>query len=456
MSQNEQQELPLSKDEYSKVNNESQVRQSERVRLRQLLSFFLPLGLSSTLVTISHVIINSTLARSPNPEFIIASYAIPLSFNSLTERPLALLRQTCSTLVRDRISFRAMATLSNYVLISTLLVSFFVAYTPIGEWVFRYLFGVDEALLQPIIQVYRVLMFVSIFSGLRCLYHGIIISNMRTKWLTIGMVIRLAAMYVLSLYFINRGVNSGIVGAIIFLSGMMIESIVAMIEGRRLLKTSIPVKKENHPIETKAHIFKFYKPLLMSSFIAAVIGPGINAMLGKTVNIQLAISSFAVASSLNLLMLSFFSYLHQIVINFYNKDAQAAKRFVFVMAFIPGLLTGILGFTPLGELALSNVMGVSGELLDASLQTLRILTLYSLIFPWIDICNGYIMLLGQTKAMLRSQSMNAAVTISMLVLLVAITPGWNGMIGALAQSIGLLAEFVVLALVIRSIQRANA
>lgn len=149
--------------------------ESNRITTKQLLAFFLPLGLSSTLVTISHVIINSTLARSPDPEFIIASYAIPLSFIALTERPVVLLRQTCSALVRDRISFRAMASVSNFVLISVMLVSALVAYTPLGEWVFRYLFAVDEALLQPIIHVYRILMFVIIFSGIRCLYHGIII-----------------------------------------------------------------------------------------------------------------------------------------------------------------------------------------------------------------------------------------------------------------------------------------
>lgn len=429
--------------------------ESNRITTRQLLAFFLPLGLSSTLVTISHVIINSTLARSPDPEFIIASYAIPLSFIALTERPVVLLRQTCSALVRDRISFRAMASVSNFVLISVMLVSALVAYTPLGEWVFRYLFAVEEALLQPIIHVYRILMFVIIFSGIRCLYHGIIIFNMRTKWLTIGMVIRLAAMYLLSLYFIHRGVDSGQVGAIIFLVGMIIESAVAVMEGRRLLKKEIPEKKPEHEVETKSQIFKFYKPLLYSSFVAAIIGPAINAMLGKTVNIQLAIASFSLASSLNLLVLSFFTYLHQIILNFYNKDTQTVKRFVFIMAFIPGLLTGLLGFTPLGPLALTHVMGVSNDLMSGSLSTLRVLALYSLIYPWIDICNGIVMLRAQTAAMLKSQSMNMTVTICTLVLCVLLAPGWNGVIGALAQSFGVAAELITILWIIRSINRSD-
>lgn len=438
----------------SKVDSKQISKQ--KVKMSQLLSFFLPLGFSSTLVTISHVIINSTLARAPNPEFIIASYAIPLSFAMLTERPVILLRQTCSALVRDRVSFRALANMSLYIFSSIMLLCLLVAYTPLGEWVFRYLFGVDDSLIQPIIEVYRVLMFVAIFSGIRGLYQGIIISNMRTKWLTIGMIARLAAMYALSLYFIHIGFITGIVGAIIFLVGMIIEAGMAVWEGRKLLREVIPEKKADHPITSKKPIFQFYRPLLFSSFFSAIIGPAINAMLGKTVNIELAIASFAVASSVNMLVLSFFLYLHQIVLNFYRKDAQASKRFVFTVAWIPGILSCMLGYTAVGPFILTNVMGVSGELLTASLHTLRVITIYSFIFPWIDICNGYIMLIGQTKAMFRSQAMNVITTVSVLLLLVFVTPGWNGMIGAMAQSLGVLAELIVLLLFIRSLKKDSA
>ncbi|UUZ93867.1 hypothetical protein LJK87_04030 [Paenibacillus sp. P25] len=53
------------------MNNQPTVR----ITYRRLLAFFIPLGISASLVTISHVIINSTLARSAHPEIIIASYA---------------------------------------------------------------------------------------------------------------------------------------------------------------------------------------------------------------------------------------------------------------------------------------------------------------------------------------------------------------------------------------------
>ncbi|TXK86058.1 multi antimicrobial extrusion protein MatE [Paenibacillus sp. N3.4] len=422
----------------------------ENIAWKQLISFFLPLGLSATLVTLSHVIINSTLARAENPEIVIASYALPLSLLGITERPVVLLRQACSALVRDRVSFRAMAVVSSYVFACIILIGLMICYTPVGEWVFLYFFGIERELLSTTLSVYRILMYVSIFSGLRCLFHGIIIFNMRTKWLTIGMCVRIMAMYLLSLYFIStNNVSSGRVGAIIFLVGMVIEAIVAVWEGTSLLRKVIPEKVPDHPIETKKQIFSFYKPLLYSSVIAVVIGPAINAMLGKTIHIHLAISSYAIAGSLTQLVMSFFSYIHQIVLNFYRKDARRVLRFALILSFIPGTLIAILGYTALGPWFMTHVMGVNAELMTASLSAIRIFMIMTIVFPWLDYMNGIIMLRGQTQIMVVSQSANAFITILTLIIAVWLTPGWNGMIGALAQSFGMLAELVVVIIVLK-------
>ncbi|MEF3302659.1 multi antimicrobial extrusion protein MatE [Paenibacillus sp. GYB003] len=425
-------------------------REQRRLTMGQLFAFFIPLGLSASLVTISHVIINSTLARSADPEIIIASYAIGLSMLGVIEKPAILLRQTCSALVRDRTSFRAMTKVAVCLLIGMFAAGLLISYTPVGRLLFLHLFGAQDAMLEAIIHVYRILMFVSLFSGIRCLYHGILISNMRTKWLTIGMVVRLAAMYAMSLYFIQtNGVTSGKVGAIIFLVGMAIEAAVSFLEGSKLAR-SLPLKKEGHDVERAGHIFRFYRPLLFSSFIAVVIGPAINAMLGKTSDIGLAIASFAIAGSLTQLVQSFFSYMHQIVLNFYRKDAALALRFALTCGFVPTILIGILGYTPVGPWFMEHVMGVSERLMNASLHTLRVFMLMALLFPWLDFCNGLLMLRGQTKVMMVSQAANVAVTLLSLVVCISAVPGWNGAIGALAQSLGIAGELAVVLYAIRA------
>ncbi len=427
-----------------------------KLKWSELFAFFIPLGISATLVSFSHLIINSTLARSAHPEIMIAAYSVAMSMLVFTERPVGLMRQTCSALVRDRLSFKSMAQICAYLLIAILIFGIVMSFTPLGKLVFQYIFGVEADLLESTLNVYRVLVFVSLFSGIRCLYQGIIITNMKTKWLTIGMVIRLGGMYLLSLYYIHTNqVNSAQVGAIIFLTGMVIEACVSVWEGRSILN-GLPVKKTGHSIEKKKQILLFFRPMLYSSFIGVMILPTINILLGKTQHIELAIASFAIGLNLTNLVISFYTYTHQIVLNFYNRDRQAVRRFTLLLCFIPCLLIGLLAYTPAGPWFLRHIMGVNQELLVATIQTMRIYMIMTLLFPWLDFCNGIVMLRDQTKLMMWSQSVNLAVTFGVLVLCIAVVPGWNGMIGALAQSMGVLGELCMILFGLKLTAKRNA
>lgn len=425
------------------------------VTLSQMFAFFIPLGLAQSLVTISHVIINGTLTRAANPEAVIASYAVAMSLLGITEKPAVLLRQTCSALVRDRVSFRAVSRVAFYLLAGIVLFGALVSYTGFGRFIFGTLFGVPGEQVTPIMHVYRFAMFISIFSGLRCLFHGIIIYNKRTFWLTIGMVIRLLSMYALSQFFIARGVGSGQVGAIIFLLGMIIEATVAVWEGGRLYRKELPEKKPGHPYEKPAQIFTFYRPLLYSSLIAVIIVPSINVVLGKTPDTERSIAAFALASSVCQLVLSFFSYMHQIVLNFYRADPRRVKQFTLIMAFIPSILLMVLSFTPLGAWVMTHPLGAKELLLEESLKALRVFVLLTLSFTWLDFANGLLMLHGQTKVMVWSQASNVTVVLLTLGICLLAAPQLNSRIGVLAQSLGVITELCIVLWALRSTLRAS-
>jgi hypothetical protein len=423
---------------------------SQQVTLAKLFGFFIPLGVSASLVTISHAIITSTLAQSKFPEITISSYAIAMSLIGITERPAVLLRQTCSNLVRDRISFRAVSEVALYVFISIILFGLLICYTPFGHWVFQHVFGVDDVQVAAIIDVYRVLMFVSIFSGIRCLYHGIIIYNRKTTWLTIGMIFRLISMYAVARYFLSTDqVTSGTVGAIIFLTGMFVESVCAFFEGNSLLKRVIPEKFSDHPVVEKKQVFQFYRPLLYSSAIAVIAGPAINIALGKTVDLNVTIATFAIATSVVQLVLSFFSYIHQIVLNFYRQDVKQVQLFLRLMGGIPALLLGLLAYSPIGPWLMQTVMGVKPSLAIPSLDVLKVFMLMVLLFPYLDYLNGVLMLTGQTKVMIWSQAANVLATLGALFFCILLFPGLNGMIGAIAQSLGTVGELCMVLYVVR-------
>ncbi|WP_261179564.1 hypothetical protein [Anaerobacillus sp. CMMVII] len=72
----------------------------------------------------------------------------------------------------------------------------------------------------------------------------------------------------------------------------------------------------------------------------------------------------------------------------------------------------------------------------------------TIVFPFLDFGNGLLLLRNQTKVMVFSQGTNVVFTLVVLVVTATIFPHWNGMIGALAQSVGLLVELCVVALLI--------
>ena len=429
------------------------IKEEGQLETKTLLFFFIPLGISASLVITSHLIINSTLARAENSELIIASYAIAMSLFAITERLGVILRQTCSSLVRDKSSYKLMAIFTNYIILGLLAVSLAIAYTPVGDFIFATIYGVKDNMVGQIKNIYQVLIFVTIFSALRCLSQGIIIFNRQTKWLTIGMAIRLTVMYLLSLYFIQTGMINGRTGAYIFLAGMAIECLISMVEARSLVK-KMP-KDDVQKIKSKTQIFRFYSPLMLSSIITVSIGPAINIFLGKTDDIELAIASYAIALSVTQLFLSFFTYIHQIVINFYQDHEAKVKRFSLIIGFIPFLLMAIFNFTGIGALFMEHVMGVSGRLLEASLQVLKIFMLMALVFPFVDFFNGLLMLQKQTKITIISQSTNLLITIIILFVGVHVMAEWNGVIGALAQSVGLLAELIVVSSIVNLTEQSK-
>jgi hypothetical protein len=424
---------------------------AESAAYRDMVRFFVPLGLSSLLVTMSHTIINGTLARSSDPETAIAGYAIAMSIFVITERPAVLLRQTCSVLVRDRLSFSAMSRMTALLLACTIAVGLLLSWTPAGGWILRSWFHADAPVGAAALDSYRILIFVTVFSAIRCLFHGIIIREMRTAWLTIGMVIRLVIMYALSLFFVHvLGWADGRVGAVIFLVGMMVEAAVSMWEGRHVLRT-LPDRSAHGSVSKMRDIFPFYRPLVLSSLLAVAIPPSVNAMLGKTADLTLAVASYALAMNITNLVTSFFSYVHQIVLNFYADNPRKVRRFCTAVNLVPPLLLAMLAWTPVGTWFMRTIMGVGGDLLSETRLVLNVCLLHALAFPWVDYGNGLVMLRKRTRIMVRSQSGNVAVTLAVLTACVALVPEWNGRIGALAISLGLLAELAVLAVSLRLI-----
>ncbi|MBM7570837.1 multi antimicrobial extrusion protein MatE [Aquibacillus albus] len=413
---------------------------------KQLFAFFIPLGVSASLTSITHVIINSTLSRGDNAAFIIACYAVAFALFGILERPIIVFRQTSSVLVKDLRTFKAVSRIFVYVISIILLISIVIGYTPIGDWLFIRFFNANEAMVKTISYSFNVIMFVFIFSGIRGIYQGVIISRLETKWLTIGVIVRLSFMFLVSYLFVFFDVVTSMAGAAIFLIGMFIECVISVWKGHQLLKES---KGKKQPYLSNKTILHFYIPLVFYFVFQTIMIPVVYAFIAKTEEVEMSIASFALALSVANLLQSFFMYTHQLVVQFYKDHRQKLVRFMILLSLIPTLMLTVLCFSPLGNWFMEVVMGADDELAQATLTVLAYFILRTMLFPWVDFLNGFLMLARETKKMVISQANNFLIVFISLFFLTKYFPSLNGVNGAIAVSLGECAGLITVSIILQ-------
>ncbi|QTM99152.1 multi antimicrobial extrusion protein MatE [Sediminibacillus dalangtanensis] len=425
-------------------------KQSDRFGYKQLAGFFIPLGFSASLTSITHVIINGTLSRGEHAAFIIACYAVAFSLFGIIERPVIVFRQTCSALVNDRLAFRKLWLFMVYILAVIIGLSMAMAFSSMGDWVYVKLFNADENMVHTISEAFTVIAVVIIFSGIRGIYQGIIINHLQTKWLTIGVVIRLVAMFVIAYLFVAFDYVKSVTGSVIFLTGMIMECGISVWKGKRILTTHYP--KQVEPLSMK-EISQFYMPLVFYFLIQTILIPIIYVFLAQTENMELGIASFALAYSITQMLMSFFMYTHQLVLQLYETNKQKVVRFMGAVSLLPTLLLLLLCYTPAGYWFMETIMGANGELAESTLAVMKFFIIKTLVFPWVDFLNGFLMLHRQTRKMLIAQLLNLVTVVLSIWLFVRLFPAWNGISGSLAASVGEFVGLIMVSIIIYQMTR---
>ncbi|MGY4691562.1 multi antimicrobial extrusion protein MatE [Salibacterium sp. K-3] len=405
---------------------------------KTLAAFFIPLGISSSLTSLTHIIINGTLSRGDNAAFIVACYAVAFSMFGIVEKPMIVFRQTSSALVRDKKTFQPLFVVFLYVTGVMMTVSFIISFTPLGRWMFIYLFNADEDMVRTISLTFFVITFVIIFSGIRGIYQGVIIRQLQTKWLTIGVITRVAGMFLVAWWFVAADSITSMAGAAIFLTGMFIECTISVWKGHSMLKDA----PDSGETLYKKEIMPFYLPMVVYFLFQTMLQPLVYIFLAQSRDMELSIASFALGFTISQFMLSFFMYTHQIVLQFYQRDHSKVWRFMMFLSVIPALLLLVVTFTPAGEWFMNVVMGADPDLAGPTLLVLQFFILKVIVFPWVDFFNGFIMLERRTPRMMVSQTVNLIVVCIVLGFLVNVFPHWNGTNGAVAASIGEMAGLI--------------
>ncbi|MEW6723960.1 MAG: hypothetical protein AB1331_03420 [Bacillota bacterium] len=418
----------------------------------RLIRFFAPLAATSMMMMSSHSLISGGLTRTSQPEVSIAAYALATSIWFIVDSPMVNVRQMILALAWGPRSFRAVAMVTNGLVIISLAIGLLLSYTPVGPWVLRTLLGAPENLVAPAVSALRVLMFLSIVSSRRSLYQSLLMLKDRTGIFPLTMVIRLGLMVLFvaaSLrYDLVRGAALG--GATLLL-GVGTEGLLAQVYGKRVVRDQ-PLRAGGAADNVSLwQAMVFFFPLIGAALVGGFLRPALNSGMARSFDATVALSAFAVATSLSWMVISPTQNLHQLTMIWLPRPGGRARvfRFVLVFSLVFTLVIAVLGFTPVGPWLLLGPIGLERSLLAPTILVVRIQALIPLVLSWSEYFSGILLINRQTSAITVGKLVNLAVVLAGVALFHGARLPSGTALGALLQVLGIAGEVLFLYAVVR-------
>ena len=261
--------------------------------------FFLPLMLMAELMMISHAVISAFLARMADPEPILAAYSISFYFHATLGSPIWACQFVAVSYIRDRASMHRLLWFSLQVAAVITLILFTVGLTPVGDWLFRTLFGAGPEVAAAARRCTVIFSFVMLFAVVRSLVYGLFMVERKTIYVTLGTVVRLAGLFVI-LAGATRFLEGAEVGALALVACIAIETVFGLVVARPFFRR---LPAGSHPPSYR-ELWKFSWPIMVMQTAESGVIFTINLFLGRLPRPELALAAFGLLDSLMRVVLS--------------------------------------------------------------------------------------------------------------------------------------------------------
>ncbi len=417
---------------------------------RQIAGFFLPLSLTSLIITLSHSVVNAGVARTPEPELALAAYALARSLVMLIENPMFMVRQTAASLVRDLESFERVRRFV-YALSAIITgILGIMAFTQVGYWILTDAMGASHDIAHQAHAALMVLFLLPVFTVSRNLYHGVAIVARQTLLVPLSTMVRLVVMSSVVFGLARFTALPGAVSAsFAFTSAFLVESAVMRWKAKPLLRlrNRFP-KTSEQPAVTYPDISRFFFPLVITTFVATSFGPLINTGLARAEGPEIALAAYSVGHGLAMMILAPIGMLHQCTLTFTKvslpETFRITKRFTAAFSVLASVLLALISFSPMGPWVLTHLMGVTPAVRDAALPVMQVMSMLPLLFGWREYLWGILMQHRATKLIGAGKAVNLGVVVASLIGLLAAGIQNPASAGAWAMVLGELADCIIL------------
>jgi len=410
----------------------------EEVSIVSLMRFFLPLAGTSFFITVTHTMFNAGLARLPDPELALASFAVAKSVAHIIENPVFMIRHITVAMTKGSSSYATVRRFIYMVLAIITIILGLISFTPAGPWMLETFMGVQGRVLNEAVIGLRVLFLLPVMTGLRNMLQGAAILIRRTPLLTVATVTRVIFVSVcVPVVPCFHHWHGAFLGAAMFIGGIMVEALIMYLGVRRSTDVGVGMNvlglDAGDPGVSYGQLNRFFLPLVITSFAQTLIIPCINAGLARSHGAETALAVFSVAWGFGMMLIGPATMFHQCSLVFSGRAGVDGRRTIRIFAgLVAGCLTGIMAvfaFTEAGLWALTAVIGVTGELATRARGVLQAMCLLPALVITREYIWGLIMARGRTGAVGIGKVINFVVvflSITILVTGVEIDPAVAG------------------------------
>ncbi|WP_132281085.1 hypothetical protein [Natranaerovirga hydrolytica] len=193
---------------------------------RYILSFFIPLALTSIMKMTAQPIINTGLARTLRPEIALSTYAIAWGLGMNILSPLNMFHQVPLKFLNKEDNKNYKPVIKFAVIIGVLLTTALViiAFTNVGDFILRKLIEAPEEVIPYSLEALRVMCLIPIIRVGREFYWGLFMKNHMTHFIRSAKIISLVALMVSIVFTLYLRIpNPALIGVIAMLVSETVE-----------------------------------------------------------------------------------------------------------------------------------------------------------------------------------------------------------------------------------------
>jgi len=361
------------------------VTTTPRLSGKEIAFFFFPLFLNIQLMSVSHTIINSALARLDDYVTALAGMSVALVIHLFIASPSYQNHTVTIAMVRGRRSMRSVlifiALVASYV--ATMLS--LIAYSPLGDLILERLVGVPPDVADAAREALHILVLLPFFTGLRGFCQGLIIQARRTSLVSFATGIRVGALF--GYLAIGQYWFAGAqLGAFALVGCVITETIVIAFLAWRVHLPLDQGEKE----KTTGEILRYSFPLAYSSCLQQTIPLLISSIIGRLSDGPLALAAFGVIRGFLFLLAGPMRNLQQVYLTLVKsvQDYRVLIRFNILVGSAMGALI-LLTAGPCNQLILGRLLGVETELRHYLSFALGTCALFPLLYGTSNLLRGW-------------------------------------------------------------------